>query len=870
MTLLFRFFRYCVAAAMTLPVMVSPAAAQQAERGTRPPAHYNDFGSIGLLQTPTARFGADGDLMTGLSRVYPYNRLSLTLQGMPWLEGTFRYSEIENVLFSPFASFSGDQRFKDRGVDLKARLLREGRYNPQLAIGLRDIGGTQLFGAEYLVANKRWYDLDFSLGLGFGNMGTRADFKNPLSLFASGFKNRPQSTGAGAFTVNQFFRGDNVALFGGVQWATPVKGLSLLLEVDPNDYQSEALQDNGTFLDEDEEDPFDGIPPRVNFGAVYSPVPWLQLATGIERGDEAMFRINVVYNIADRDGVPKFDPPPAPLRPRPAVLKPSDTAAGAVQPAALYAAGPRTQPAQPAAGADNWLIVDRLFTAFEQRGLSLEDLAFSHRHAALTVAGPGRVANAAVAEAARLAAQLLPVPLDTLSFVVVEGGLVHRSLLFDAAELRRPGPRAIAVADSPAHSNAAPVPLAANAVPAFDQVAVAKEIFAALAENRMIAEAIQFAGQRVTAFVFHQDIRQVARAVGRAARVVHNHAPAHIEQIEIVLLNGDLPQNRVLLLRQALEQAVAERSGPAELLQRTQFLQAPAGIPGDAIPNPRGFPRFSWGLNPRIRQHVGGADGFYFGQIWAALSGGVQLAPGFGLSAQLGQNIISSFDGLKQASDSRLPKVRSDVVRYLKEGESNLVRLLGSYHFGIAPDWYGRVSAGIFEEMYGGLSAEVLYRPFGEPWAVGLEVNRVRQRAFDQRLEFRDYEVNTGHLSVYAQLPFYDTLGAVHVGQYLAGDKGATFELFRDFPSGVRFGLFATLTDVSAEDFGEGEFDKGFYISVPLDLFFVRSTKGRLNLPFRPLTRDGGQRVNVPGRLYPLLERGSLRDFQRDADRILE
>ena len=77
------------------------AGAQEA-RGTRlgillTGLFANDFGSVGLLQTPTARFGRDGNLVTGASSVYPYNRIYMTLQGLPWLEGTFRYTEVENV-----------------------------------------------------------------------------------------------------------------------------------------------------------------------------------------------------------------------------------------------------------------------------------------------------------------------------------------------------------------------------------------------------------------------------------------------------------------------------------------------------------------------------------------------------------------------------------------------------------------------------------------------------------------------------------------------------------------------------------------------------------------------------------------------------
>ena len=56
-------------------------------------------------------------------------------------------------------------------------------------------------------------------------------------------------------------------------------------------------------------------------------------------------------------------------------------------------------------------------------------------------------------------------------------------------------------------------------------------------------------------------------------------------------------------------------------------------------------------------------------------------------------------------------------------------------------------------------------------------------------------------------------------------------------------GVFATFTDVPARVFGEGSFDKGFFVSLPLDLFFQRSTRRYANFLFRPLTRDGGQKV---------------------------
>ena len=66
-------------------------------------------------------------------------------------------------------------------------------------------------------------------------------------------------------------------------------------------------------------------------------------------------------------------------------------------------------------------------------------------------------------------------------------------------------------------------------------------------------------------------------------------------------------------------------------------------------------------------------------------------------------------------------------------------------------------------------------------------------------------------------------------------------------------GGWATFTDVSAEDFGEGSFDKGIYIKFPLDLFFVESRKDILTASWRPLTRDGGQKLIVGNQLYGVM-----------------
>jgi hypothetical protein len=61
---------------------------------------------------------------------------------------------------------------------------------------------------------------------------------------------------------------------------------------------------------------------------------------------------------------------------------------------------------------------------------------------------------------------------------------------------------------------------------------------------------------------------------------------------------------------------------------------------------------------------------------------------------------------------------------------------------------------------------------------------------------------------------------------------------------------------VSAEDFGEGSFDKGIRIVVPLNWAIGQSSRARFATTLRPITRDGGAFLNNDRRLY-----WSLRDY---------
>ena len=157
------------------------------------------------------------------------------------------------------------------------------------------------------------------------------------------------------------------------------------------------------------------------------------------------------------------------------------------------------------------------------------------------------------------------------------------------------------------------------------------------------------------------------------------------------------------------------------------------------------------------------------------------------------------------------------------------------------------LSAGILEEMFSGYGIEYLYFDIEKNYAIGAEVFKVKKRDYDLRFGSLDYENVSGHLNMYYRNNYLIPFDAkISYGEYLAGDKGTTFELSRSFINGTKFGVFASFTDVSRDQYGEGSFDKGIFFNIPVYGNFI-------NYTWRPLTKDPGAKLNRKYTLHDLL-----------------
>ena len=121
-----------------------------------PPVSASDYGTTGLVDIPSARMETDGVLTATSAIQSRTNSYAISYQPTPWLETTFRYTGFNRFFYY------------DRNYEAKVRLWSETEYLPQVAVGIRDMVGTGVFGSEYIVAKKYWKNLDFKLGLCWG------------------------------------------------------------------------------------------------------------------------------------------------------------------------------------------------------------------------------------------------------------------------------------------------------------------------------------------------------------------------------------------------------------------------------------------------------------------------------------------------------------------------------------------------------------------------------------------------------------------------------------------------------------------------------------------------------------------------------
>ena len=259
---------------------------------------------------------------------------------------------------------------------------------------------------------------------------------------------------------------------------------------------------------------------------------------------------------------------------------------------------------------------------------------------------------------------------------------------------------------------------------------------------------------------------------------------------------------------------------------------------------------FNTKTNFAFRPYLASRENFFKGALLLENNSELIIKDNFFFSTNLKYSIADNFNDLIIPPENTYPaQVRSDVKDYLRNfGDGIFIgRAQFDYHLTPKKNHHLMISAGILEEMFSGIGFEYLYFNQNFNYAFGFEVFDVTKRDYEMRFGTLDYKNVTGSVNLYYRnydiIPFDAKLS---YGEYLAGDEGVTIELSRSFLNGAKFGVFASFTDVSSEQFGEGTFDKGIFFNIPVFGNYI-------NYSWRPLTKDPGAKLNRKHTLHDLL-----------------
>lgn len=787
----------------------------------------SDFGSIGMIDMPTARMAPDGELSAGASFFQNTQHYNLGFQALPWLETSFRYSGLSH--FDPAFPV-----YYDRSFAVKVRLWDETDNFPAAAVGINDLVGTGVYSGEYVVASKRFGPLDFNLGMGWGRLGSTTLFKNPFASAFPSFENRPTLTNPGGTNFNVFFHGPDAGLFGGIVWHTPIERLSLIAEYSGDRYDLEA--ERGNFKPRN----------QMNYGLSY------QVADGVTLGLDWLYGRSIGGNISFQlDPTRPLYPAKLDLPPPQITVRKLEEQQLALQ--AMLQGDHGGAPSSRKSAIRRAAFVDALWRV---NGLKSAQL----KGRALMLSATGDASRPCI-----IAAQLAQTYGGDIGSVIV------RNDRGNAVQCVTDG------ATAPAYQNiafeepngvlsiSAPNATSATVIDAMepDRKKAIAAIRSEARRQRITIEAIALTDS--VAIVYYNNSRYFseADALDRLTRILMRETPPLVEKFRLIAVVNGVPQQEFDILRGPEERKFTQTE-KLDLFGDTAnatISAPPMQNPVLAEANRTSYPRFSWDIYPQLRQELfDPADPFAI-ELAAVASAAIEIRPGLSLNGEAETSLFDNFN-LERQSNSTLPHVRSDFVKYFAQGKTGLGQLDAEYRFRLTPNIFATAKAGYLESMFAGGGGEILWRPESQRWALGVDAYEVWQRGFDRLFDLQDYHVFTGHVSLYYASPWYDLNFIVSAGQYLAGDRGLTFQMTRRFLSGVEVGAFFTKTNISSAKFGEGSFDKGIIIRIPLGWALPIETQGQWNIDLRPVQRDGGQRLAGDATLFAETQRTSLADIQ--------
>lgn len=274
-------------------------------------------------------------------------------------------------------------------------------------------------------------------------------------------------------------------------------------------------------------------------------------------------------------------------------------------------------------------------------------------------------------------------------------------------------------------------------------------------------------------------------------------------------------------------------------------------------------------LLPKTRTVFGSASGKFKYALGVSLNINGFLFNNVFYTVSLGYFMFTNIKNVRDVdilNPSQIINVRSDIINYFRPREVTIDEAYLEKVWNWGRGLYTRISMGIFEIEYGGVSAEWLYYPVNSNWAIGMDIALLKKRTPEwvnftdcaRKLEgFKPHHVKFLGAQYFLNL-YYDWRCTelefkVSIGKFLANDFGVRTEVSRYFPSGLRVGFWYTYTNGHDVINGQTYHDKGVFFSVPLDIFYTKTSRTRWGYGMSAWLRDVGVMACSGNHLYDII-----------------
>ncbi|WP_076588958.1 YjbH domain-containing protein [Vibrio ostreicida] len=373
--------------------------------------------------------------------------------------------------------------------------------------------------------------------------------------------------------------------------------------------------------------------------------------------------------------------------------------------------------------------------------------------------------------------------------------------------------------------------------------------------------------------------RDREEALDRTAAILTNHSSELIRVFKVVEQQDGMDLKQTTIRKEAYLKAANHLSTETKISDSFKDSE-PKYLASSPVAESK--KRWDYGFEPVLKQSLGGPEAFYLYSLGIGANSHYWLTDNLEFGGSIIFNLVDNYDKFNYIDNSphisnySTPRVRTLFRAYVHDNPVRLNHLQLTWFEQPAQSIYTQMYAGYLEMMFAGVGGEVLYRPMNTNWAVGFDANLISQRdpdswfgVYSDDYFFYDEATcntstpscqayvlsrgTTGHVTGYYMPSWHfleDTLFKLSAGKFLGGDLGARLDFSKQFKSGVIVGAYATFTDLTAEEYGEGSYNKGFYVSIPLDIMTIKPSVSRAKISWEPITRDGGQMLNKQYNLF--------------------